>query len=218
MSSPNLKTEELSASWPSAAELLAAFLPERAGCLLAPHRGTGLPAKPKLGDQVELRARLADQAVEVIALCKVVERRDGAGWVLQFIPGQEGRRELLLSLARGESVPWGRRRSPRYSVILGAKATHANGSSLQGQVVNVSNDGLCLITSFATAVGAELRIRLWPMPYKLMWALALRGKVTACNPVNEQFALGINLQFVSLKQAKSWKKVVAAAAAKSPSK
>ncbi|MFZ5470914.1 MAG: PilZ domain-containing protein [Myxococcota bacterium] len=201
----------LEVSWKNGDELLSAF-DLTAGRVIAPAPGGVLPAQPVVGELVEFRARLQDRALEVIAHCRVIERlaANPAGWRLEFAAGQEGRRELLLALARGDQVPWGKRRSKRVPVMLSA-TVHREGRRTRAHTINVSDEGLCLVTKSPYAVNADISMRVWPLPFAFVWPPLLRGRVTSCFQLEEEYAIGINLRFVSAGQARGWKRVVAKA-------
>jgi hypothetical protein len=198
----------LDATWPTGAAFLDAFDAQGLGRVEAPVRS----APPPLGEELQLRARIEERNLEVMALCRVVTSRSASVSTVccEFLEGQQSRRDLLLALARGDSVPWGRRKSARIAVMLSA-TVHSGGRRLRAHTVNVSDDGLCVLLPERPELAAQLTVRVWPMPVALMWPPFLKGRVTGTTPLKNGHAVGINLSFVSAKQANGWKRLVSRA-------
>jgi hypothetical protein len=202
---------KLSARWSSGAAFLAAYDAARTRFFL-PFEGQGPPAGPQIGDRVAVRSLFADRSVEIVALCRVVERvtAPSAGWTVEFERGDDVRREVMLACARGETLPLRKKRAAvRLPIML---LTHllegSDGGAESVHTLNISDSGLGFLGGLARPSGSQLKLRIW---YRRFFSIRLLGRVTSCEPIamSNKFRIGVALEFPDERQKQRWNRLVA---------
>ncbi len=122
------------------------------------------------------------------------EVRDGA---IGFLDEERDRLELVLTCARGESLPYFKRRHPRYLCSLPARVTLADGV-LEARAIDLSEGGVRLaVPEHRFRVDLTIRVAL-SFPRDL--SLELRGRVASFCQSSLERAIGVEFLFESAAQ------------------
>jgi hypothetical protein len=202
---PDLKERlvEVESVWRTGAEFLAQFQREPGpGSFFHPFsKSPRSPARFEPGTRCSVLIRFLDRKAEFRLHARVVEVRtekEPKGLLLELLPEEKERRELVLACAEGESVPYRRRRHHRISCSLPLKVTAPKGPSLTGTVTSLSEGGLRALLDRPLEPDTVVHAAI-AFPGKLR-RQDVAGRVTSTVVEGKQHSVGIEFQFESLKQ------------------
>jgi DNA-binding response OmpR family regulator len=176
---------ELSASYPNGAAFVAAYA--------ASTNRFALPRREPLP---------VDRAITVTVRLEDVERefrihgRTAEGGRVVF--GDDAARDLLLSCARGESIPYFRRAHPRHPVRLAVRMSAPDGLAIVSHSQDVSARGIMLSTDHKLEVGTLVGLRI-AFPGRDE-PLEVGGKIQSAIATGPRRGVGIEFQFTSQAQ------------------
>jgi len=156
------------------------------------------PAVP--GVLVAMQIELADRDAPVFRLHAVVlERHTGQekrGMLVEFMPGERHRQDLVLACAYGESVPHFRRRHERLSCSLPVRLQAGERRRLDCTAVEIGEGGLGLVPDH----GLECEMIVWLVVSFEREKIRLRGRVASIIPGGPRRGAGVEFLFESSGQ------------------
>ncbi len=194
----------LESVWPTGASFKAHYETREEGpgyFVYTAAPGQELPPEAVLGALVSVKLRFVAEEREFAIHARVIERREAAsprGLRLEFLPDERDREELILACARGESVPYFKRRHERITCSFKAEVTLANGSTAEGTVHDLSEGGLRLEVERALHVDDLLRLS-FPLPPEAE-PLVVHGRVMSLTPTGPEPGAGVAFQFRSAEE------------------
>lgn len=206
--------QSLDSVWQTGAEFLARYEPgEETGTFFHPASGEeALPAAAKAGEILSVTLRFLDRNREFDVHARVLERvveRGRCGLKLAFLPEERKRQELVLICARGESLPYFKRRYQRISCQLPVLLTAPGGNTLECNAVGISEGGARLdLASDEVSEDAIVSLAIsfaGPAP-----SLTLRARVAAVTRSGPLPAIGIEFLFESEEQRTALQSLVQA--------
>lgn len=203
---------DLSLQWATGRQFLADFEASRLGRLNVEVADRNLASRLKPGDTVSLSATLLDRRIEVRVFCSVLgPAQVGAGqrFRLELKPGQDERCWLLLGAAKGESVPYRRRRHPRTETVWQVTARDESGFKVRCSTTNLSEGGLGLSSALPLVIDATWRLSVWPRGRLL--PLSLVGRLLWCQEFPSPYLYGVSLRFERQAERARWARLVSGA-------
>ena len=200
----NVADVTLRSVWRTGADFLAAFIEGTPPRFFHSVDGDlGLPPAA-VGEMVSVIVVFEDREAEFHVHARVIDRREGTarrGFTLEVIPEEQERVEVILVAARGESLPYRRRRYERIPHRVPCTLTTADGRSWSAETTNVNEGGL------HTAVEA-------PMPdtgVVLTAAFEIEGRrrslqarVVESVAAGPQRGVGVEFRFASATERDAW--------------
>jgi len=180
MSAPRIRSV-----WQQGAEFLARFDP--ATRVLRPAEPVSVPSKTTVSVNLVFNDRRVEFHLHALV-------SDGN---LEFLEEERDRLELVLTCARGESLPYFKRRHPRYPCSLPVSVRMPDGTERKTEAVDVSNGGIRLAVKEAR----------WPVDLTIQLAiqvgdlnLKLRGRIASYCTTAIEHAVGVEFLFESAAQ------------------
>ena len=88
-----------------------------------------------------------------------------------------------------------RRASPRFAVDMEALIEGEQGLTLDGRTIDISRNGICLLTAAAIPAGSQVRLRLRLLMEGIdVDALELSARVVWCTASEGEFQLGASFE------------------------
>jgi hypothetical protein len=204
---PSTETYPLLPSvWRTGAEFLERFeATESGGALFQPTDGQP-PAAAVEGALLQLRVELKDRNVEFDLHARVSERQPG-GLRLEFVPEERSRLELVLTSARGESLPYFRRRHPRIAQQLPVELVVLDGGTREETfTLTISEGGASLaLGELELAEDALVEVTVtFPGDARL----TLRGRITSLAAAGPRPCLGLEFRFRSAEERDALSRLV----------
>lgn len=137
----------LRSAWLTGAEFLAAYSPGEGTPPRFFHsvpEELGLPPAA-VGDLVSVIVVIEDREAEFHVHARVIDRREGTtrrGFTLEIIPEEQERVEVILVAARGESLPYRRRRYDRVPHRAACTLSAPDGRTWTAETTNINEGGL----------------------------------------------------------------------------
>jgi hypothetical protein len=162
---------------------------------LPPHR---------VGALVSVVLVFEDRDAEFHVHARVIERRDGTvkrGLTLEVIPEEQERVDVVLVAARGESLPYRRRRYERIAHRMACSLTAPDGKVWRADTTNLNEGGLHVaVSGDLPATGAVLTAE-----YEVDGRRqSLRARVVEAVGAGPQQGVGLEFQFVSAAERDAW--------------
>jgi hypothetical protein len=165
---------------------------------------------------VSLVVRFEDREAQFHLHARVLDRRTGSekrGLSLEFLKEENDRVELLLMAAKGESLPYRRRRHSRIIYELAARIDLA-GVVITAKTNNITEGGVHVALESPPSEDTELDIELM---FPNGTSLTLRGRVAESIESGPQRGVGIEFLFASSDERDALRDQVALLRAKAPS-
>jgi hypothetical protein len=163
----------------------------------------GLPPAA-VGDMVSVVLVFEDRDAEFHVHARVIDRREGTtrrGFTLEIIPEEQERVEVILVAARGESLPYRRRRYERIPHRTVCTLSDAAGRSWSGDTTNINEGGLHAAvaapmpeTGAVLTVGFEIDGR----------RRSLQACVVESVSAGPQRGVGVEFRFSSAAERDAW--------------
>jgi hypothetical protein len=159
------------------------------------------PAEAKVGALLSVDLRFTDRKAEFHIHAKVVERLtagDNRGLLLEFLPEEKERQELVMACAGGANFPYFRRRYERTPCRLPVRVGMEGDRCLDSMAIEISEGGVGLVPNHTlkTEMGVKLSI-FFPGMKK---PLNIRGRVAAVIPEGPRQGVGVEFLFDSPAQ------------------
>ncbi len=193
----------LESSWATGAEFLENHLadPKGPGVFFHPiPRNRDLPPDARTGALFLVNVRLLDRNANIFIHARVIRRHasgEKRGLDLEFLDQEHDSQELLLACARGESVPWFRRRHERTECRLPVRVTFGKNERLDSVAIDVSEGGTCLLSDRALDPEAVVTVSI---SFSKKRRIYVKGRVEWARPYGPQQAAGIEFLFESAGQ------------------
>ena len=192
---------ELRSVWETGAEFLAHYLETDPPRFFHPvPRNEPLPPNVAVGDLISVTIDIREREAEVHLHARVLDRRDGTerrGLTLETLPEERDRMEFVLVAARGESLPYLRRRHSRVPYRASCRVTSRGRPPLAGETTNLNAAGVHLAVEPALPRGAEVEVAIDANDTR---AWTLRGRVVEVIEEGPQRGLSIEFLFSSARQ------------------
>lgn len=160
----------------------------------------GLPPA-QVGALVSVVVVLEDREAEFHVHARVIDRRDGTvkhGLTLEVIPEERDRMEIILVAARGESLPYRRRRYDRLPCELACSLSHEDGRTWRGTTTNINEGGAhASVDDPLPEAGAVVSVTL---ALEADRTVTLRARVVDSISAGPQKGIGVEFQFSSVAQ------------------
>lgn len=189
--------------WSTGADFLASFQegpPPRFFHPVPVERG--LPP-PGVGALVSAVIVFEDRDAEFHVHARVIDRRDGTikrGLTLEVIPEEQERIEVVLVAARGESLPYRRRRYERIAHRMPCVLTASDARTWRADSTNVNEGGLHVaVRDPLPETGVVLTAE-----FELEGRRTLRARVVEAIGAGPQQGVGLEFQFVSAEERDAW--------------
>jgi hypothetical protein len=135
-----------------------------------------LPRRAQPGALVSVRIEFIDRNAEFRVHARVVERvaeGDQHGVLLEFLPEEESRKQLVLACAEGDSFDYEHRESARYKCLLSVDVGRTNGDVFAGTAAEISSKGVRLSIGAPLTVGEMVQLTL-SFPSGMLFAVSSR--------------------------------------------
>jgi hypothetical protein len=159
-----------------------------------------LPAHATVGAILSVTIVIEERAAEVHLHARVLDRRDGTkrhGLTLEILPAERDRFEFVLVAARGESLPFWRRRHPRMPYVAPCRISPAGRPPLEGTTTNINAAGTHVAVEPVLRQDAEVEVEFRPRNGP---AWSIRGRVAEVIREGPQRGLSIEFLFSSAEQ------------------
>lgn len=137
---------------------------------------TDLPRRARVGALVSVRIEFVDRKAEFRVHARVVERvaeGDQHGVLLEFLPEEEARKQLVLACAEGDDFDYEHRESARYNCLLSVDVARASGQIVAGTAAEISAKGVRLRIDAPLAVDEMVQLTL-SFPSGMLFAVSSR--------------------------------------------
>ena len=194
---------KLESIWESGESFLAyhAVEEKRPGRFFHPASGDPeLPAEGVPGALLSVIIRFRDRNAEFHMHGRVLERRTAGerpGLLIEFLEEEREREALVVAFARGESVPYFRRRWERISCNLYVLVHTGWGKRVDALAVDISEGGVYLVPIHELRVEDMVTLSVTFPGRK---RIAMAGRVASVIPDGPQQGTGIEFLFESKKQ------------------
>lgn len=203
--------------WKSGADFLEHYTeadPPRIFCLVAADRE--LPPGLSVGTMVSVVVVLEERGTEFHLHARVLDRRKGTekrGVTLELLREERDRIELLLVAARGESIPYFKRRYERIPCRVPCEIVTETGARLSGETTNVNEGGLHARVEPVPRRDEEVLVDV-TLPGDRRWRI--RARVVDVLAEGPQRGVGLEFLFASAEQRDEVRQDVAALRARAP--
>jgi hypothetical protein len=185
--------------WRSGPEFLARFDAEAR--VLHPIEPVNLPANTPVSVDLHFADRRADFHLHALV-------RAGEPRALAFLEEERDRLELVLTCARGESLPYFKRRHTRYPCDLAARVRLPNGEERDARAIDISEGGTRLaVTSGDWRQDLNVRLSLSFVGEKI--PLSLRARIASFCETRAERSVGFEFLFDSAAQRAAVQRAVA---------
>jgi hypothetical protein len=201
-SGPHTPFPELKFEWQTGEQFLESFeQTDEQALFFIPAGEEPFPDEAVPGAILSVRIRFLDRETEFHVHARVVERLTGeqAGLRLAFLEEEVARQELVLTCARGESLPYYRRQHERIPCQLPMRLTTQQGQDLETIAIGISEGGAQLAMdepSLEEDTVVWLHIN-FPGQAE---TLRVRGRVANVVRQGPRPVVGIEFQFSSVEQ------------------
>lgn len=148
------------------------------------------------GTLYSLLLKFADRETEFQLHASLLEHKDDHA-VFEFLVAERQRLELVLVSARGESLPYRRRRHTRIPCQFGAQITLPDGSTRDAKTANLGAGGVQLLLAVPLEIDELIEIRL---NLRGGTVLGLVGRVTNRIDAGPERGNSVEFLFASAKQ------------------
>lgn len=193
MANPPLK--QLVLEWDRAEDFLKGF---EDGPTRRIRTAVKLKEWPETGSLCSLVLRFADRDTEFQMHAVLLMRRDGVA-VFELLPEERMRHELVLVAARGESLPYRRRRHTRIPCHLVVNVHCNNGQRVSGQATTFGAGGVHLALEKPIEADQQIFMKIEFSDGRKM---SLVGRVTSCIEEGPKKGNSIEFLFESSDQRK----------------
>jgi hypothetical protein len=192
--------------WRTGEEFLAAYthgdgIPPRIFHAVAPE--LGLPPVA-VGDMVSVVLVFEDREAEFHVHARVIDRREGTirrGVTLEVIPEEQERVEVILVAARGESLPYRRRRYDRIPHRTVCTLSTPDGRTWTAETTNVNEGGLhAAVAAPMPETGAVLAASFEVSGQRR----TLQARVVESIAAGPQRGVGVEFRFASAGERDAW--------------
>jgi hypothetical protein len=181
--------------WRTGSEFLERFeATEAGGVLLQPFEGEP-PSMATEGALLQLRIEFKDRSVEFDLHAQVLERQP-RGLRLEFVPEERSRLELVLTSARGESLPYFRRRHPRIVCQLPVELEVLDGGEREETATLTISEGGASLAVGELELEEDTPVQL-AITFPGEARLTLRGRVTSIATSGPRPSMGVEFRFRS---------------------
>lgn len=191
----------LEADWQTGADFLDQFELAGEGTFFVPvPDAASLPTDAVPGAILSVLIRFIDRGAEFNVHARVMEQHAGerVGLTLAFLEEERARQELVLTCARGESLPYYRRRHERIPCALPVRLETRSGQELETTAISISEGGAQLAMDSPPLEEDDIVWLHIAFP-DLDSPLRVRGRVASVIREGPQPAVGIELQFSSVE-------------------
>lgn len=199
---PHTPFPMLVSEWQTGAQFLDSFEQTgEQGTFIIPAGEAPFPDEAVPGAILSVLIRFLDRGAEFHVHVRVVERLTGeqAGLRLAFLEEEFPRQELVLTCARGESLPYYRRRHERTPCQLPLRLTTQQGRDLETVATSISEGGAQLaIDDPSLEEDAVVWLHI-SFPGQAD-PLRVRGRIANVVRQGPQPGIGIEFQFSSVEQ------------------
>jgi hypothetical protein len=199
---PRRPLAALEADWQTGADFLEQLDLAQEGSFFVPLPDeASFPAEAVPGAILSLLIRFSDRDAEFNVHARVLERHVGerVGLTLAFLEEERARRELVLTCARGESLPYYRRRHERIPCALPVRLETKDGQALETAAISISEGGAQLAMDAPPPLQEDDIVWLHITFPELDDPLRVRGRVASVIREGPQPAVGIELQYSSVE-------------------
>lgn len=162
--------------------------------------GARLPSGLTPGALLSVRIRFLDRDVAFHIHALVREYRtegESKGLLLEFLKEEKDRQELVLLCAKGESIPYFRRREERFPCRLNVHVEMSKGKNLNSVASNISNSGIYLVPEHKMKLKMLVQLLIY---FPNQTTVGVKGRVVSIVPEGPQQGMGIEFIFSSSKQ------------------
>jgi hypothetical protein len=160
------------------------------------------------GSLLSLDIRFLDRGTNFHVHARVLDRQIGGekpGLLLEFIKEEKDREELVVASAKGESIPYFRRRHERFPCRIPVVIDPGEENKVSATAIDISESGARLIATQGFERGTRLLLHLLFSDKKLFFVprarrLVLHARVVSTVTKGEQKSLGVEFLFESSSQ------------------
>ena len=181
--------------WKTGSDFLDRFELTESDALLFQPLTSPLPAAATPGALLRLHIVFEDRRVDFDVYARVKQREDD-GLLLAFVPEERRALELVLTSARGESLPYFRRRHPRISIQLPVVLELAAGGAQEETITLSISEGGARLALASLEPPEEARVRL-TITFPTGERQRVHGRVTSVAPDGPLPSLGVEFRFSS---------------------
>jgi pSer/pThr/pTyr-binding forkhead associated (FHA) protein len=160
------------------------------------------------GALISLDIRFLDRDTSFHVHTRVIERRtegENPGLLLELVQEEKERQELVLACAKGESIPYFRRRYERISCRIPVILERTEDDKLPATAIDISEGGARLITNHSLESGIRVLLHLSFSEKKRLFfsrsrRLDCNARVVSMMAKGPQNSLGVEFLFESSQQ------------------
>jgi hypothetical protein len=191
----------LRSTWKTGAAFLDSLVPEIPARFFHPVPPERALPPGGVGELMSVFISFEDREAEFHIHARIIDRREGTvkrGLTLEVIPEEQERMDVILVAARGESLPYRRRRHDRIPCAFACELLAPDGRRWRGTATNVNEGGLhAAIEDPMPEVGALVEAEL-QLGEDRKWQV--RARVVEAIPAGPQKGVGMEFLFASVRQ------------------